>query len=125
MSKDVFEEFSNETPLQRKQRLMEKYGEKLGITPSQTQSATQNASPKKEEHSHPANKNARVEKAYVESTAQNESAGEGCDDHYDERFIQNGDSYQGSADRFDYSHLTEMQKIIVLGDVINNPLWKS
>lgn len=73
-------------------------------------------SPKNEQtHSHPASqRNVRVEKAYVESSI-DKYLSEGCENHYYDRFVAI------SEDSNTEKPLTELEKIIVFGEIINNP----
>lgn len=69
-------------------------------------------------HTHPsAQRKVRVEKAYVESSMDSHLS-EGCSDHYYDRFVAiNEDTKKAKT-------LTELEKIIVIGEVLNNPGYK-
>ena len=47
---------------------------------------------------------------------------EGCDDLDGVRFIANDVAYMGQTEQADYS---EIKKAIVIGDILNNPRFKS
>lgn len=122
-----------ESPEDRKKRLQNMYGDKIknqelskAKTVDDTQSSIKavNTQPKKVEHTHPSYQtDNKIEKAHVESTAENTFAGQGCQEHYLERVVANEQKDNDVSLNFD--NLTELQKIIVLGDILNNPLWKN
>jgi len=72
------------------------------------------ASAQKQAFKHPSQTNSKTE--YVET--ESGYAGEGCKEHYNVRFVETEVSVEEKTE------LTELQKYIVWGEILNNPKFK-
>lgn len=72
------------------------------------------ASAQKQAFKHPSQTNSKTE--YVET--ESGYAGEGCEDHYNVRFVEDDEANEKS------NKLTDLQKYIVWGEILSNPKFK-
>lgn len=73
---------------------------------------------KQSRHTHPsAQRNVKVEKAFIESSMGDHHS-EGCEEHYYDRFVLIRDEQKNAGVN------KELAKIIVMGEVLNNPGYK-